>query len=159
MNMETNKQTNKQILHSPRQPCSPPLWQSSSSWWLNGGAAQTNETTERVKKTKQHGPRWRENTLRFSQRCGLFVQKKLKVEEREERHVPARGRWPPSARCTWSQSGWCADLAAPAGGTAEFMTCWTSPFKMFTASLTVVELKRLIDSDELVIILQLNRVK
>lgn len=31
-------------------------------------------------------------------------------------HVPVRGRSPPSARCTWSQSGQCAGLAAPGGG-------------------------------------------
>lgn len=29
------------------------------------------------------------------------------------KRVPAHGRSPPSARCTWSQSGRCADLAAP----------------------------------------------
>lgn len=121
-NKQGNKQTSKQIVHWPRRPCSPLLWQSFSSWGSYDGAAQTNSRWQRALKNTN-----KKNFVDMTRLQPLYEERSWRSHllsklygGGEEHGVPARGRWQPSARCTWSPSGRCADLAAPAGGAAEF---------------------------------------
>lgn len=54
--------------------------------------------------------------LLLSSRCNYRDKVKKRTLELRASHLPAHGRWQPSARCTWSQSGLCAGLSAPGVG-------------------------------------------